>query len=178
MKFFGNGRRRLLSLLLCLVLLVSLVPVISLPAYAEKIENKSIDPSTAQFYDDGSLKEVTISFDVQEAETTGLAAALGKFVVHSGPANSSVNWYNPCKDESTSFTDVHWPVIKSADSSVVASANDSFRWTASPGAKSPIAKFDQGAVQPGTYYLYVLIDLTQQATISCNRPKYWTALMR
>ena len=24
----------------------------------------------------------------------------------------------------------------------------------------------------------VLIDLTQQATISCNRPKYWTALMR
>lgn len=25
---------------------------------------------------------------------------------------------------------------------------------------------------------YVLIDLTQQATISCNRPKYWTALMR
>ena len=27
-------------------------------------------------------------------------------------------------------------------------------------------------------YNYVLIDLTQQATISCNRPKYWTALMR
>ena len=25
---------------------------------------------------------------------------------------------------------------------------------------------------------FVLIDLTQQATISCNRPKYWTALMR
>lgn len=24
----------------------------------------------------------------------------------------------------------------------------------------------------------VLIDLTQQATISCNRPRYWTALMR
>lgn len=155
MKFFEHGQKRLLSLVLSLVLLVSLVPVISLPAYAENIENKSIDPSTAQFYDDGSLKEVTISFDVQEAETTGLAAALGKFVVHSGPANSSVNWYNPCKDESTSFTDVHWPVIKSADSSVVASANDSFRWTASTGAKSPIAKFDQGAVQPGTYYLYM-----------------------
>ena len=32
MKFFGNGRRRLLSLLLTLVLLVSLVPVIGLPA--------------------------------------------------------------------------------------------------------------------------------------------------
>ena len=44
--------------MLTLVLLVSLVPVISLPAYAENIENKSIDPSTAQFYDDGSLKEV------------------------------------------------------------------------------------------------------------------------
>ena len=25
---------------------------------------------------------------------------------------------------------------------------------------------------------YVLIDLTQQATISCNCPRYWTALMR
>ena len=25
---------------------------------------------------------------------------------------------------------------------------------------------------------FVLIDLTQQATISCNRPIYWTALMR
>ena len=27
-------------------------------------------------------------------------------------------------------------------------------------------------------FIFVLIDLTQQATISCNRPKYWTALMR
>ena len=32
--------------------------------------------------------------------------------------------------------------------------------------------------QVDTINIYVLIDLTQQATISCNRPKYWTALMR
>ena len=155
MKFFGNGRRRLLSLLLTLVLLVSLVPVISLPAYAENIENKSIDPSTAQFYDDGSLKEVTISFDVQEAETTGLAAALGKFVVHSGPANLSVNWANPYIEHGASFALGHWPVIKNADTSVVASANGSFRWTESTGATTQTAVFNQGAVKPGTYYLYM-----------------------
>lgn len=32
MKFFENGHKRLLSMLLSLVLLVSLVPVIGLPA--------------------------------------------------------------------------------------------------------------------------------------------------
>lgn len=137
------------------MLLVSLVPVISLPAYAENIENKSIDPSTAQFYDDGSLKEVTISFDVQEAETTGLAAALGKFVVHSGPANLSVNWANPYIEHGASFALGHWPVIKNADTSVVASANGSFRWTESTGATTQTAVFNQGAVKPGTYYLYM-----------------------
>lgn len=155
MKFFEHGPKRLLSLLLTLVLLVSLVPVISLPAYAENIENKSIDPSTAQFYDDGSLKEVTISFDVQEAETTGLAAALGKFVVHSGPANLSVNWANPYIEHGASFALGHWPVIKNADTSVVASANGSFRWTESTGATTQTAVFNQGAVKPGTYYLYM-----------------------
>ena len=35
MKFLENGHKRLLSMLLSLVLAVSLVPVISLPAYAE-----------------------------------------------------------------------------------------------------------------------------------------------
>ena len=35
-----------------------------------------------------------------------------------------------------------------------------------------------GGVAIWVIFAFVLIDLTQQATISCNRPKYWTALMR
>lgn len=33
-------------------------------------------------------------------------------------------------------------------------------------------------IQNSHIKVFVLIDLTQQATISCNRPRYWTALMR
>ena len=58
-----------------------------------------------------------------------------------------------------------------------------FRVLRSSGVISPYRRLKKGIYmeEHGTKnnkLIFVLIDLTQQATISCNCPRYWTALMR
>lgn len=148
MKFFEHGQKRLLSLLLTLVLLVSLVPVISLPASAENENINSISISDPRFYNDGSLKSMKISFVVCHSESDGLGVAYGKFAVHSGPPTTQWDYFNPYK----SGDNQTWPNLTGADNSIVAVSGNSFRWTENQGNRTETVEFNEGKVTSGPVY--------------------------
>ena len=152
MKMFGSGQKRLMSLLLTLVLLVSLVPVISLPAYAENLLGISV--SNPRRYSSGCLQ----SFDFSYKADNGLALAYGKFAVHSN--KSSLSYNNRYSTDGNS-----WPTadaIKSEtkkDSTLIAFASnsaDNYVWTSNTSGTNLTVTFEDGIIQPNTtYYLYL-----------------------
>lgn len=149
MKFFEHGPKRLLSLLLTLVLLVSLVPVISLPAYAENL--REITVGLPQWYATGCLELITIDYKAE----AGLASAYGKFAVHSDMSPFSFN--NRYSNNGNS-----WPTaadIKNGDSTFVAfasNAQDNYVWTGQTSGDHQLVTFEDNIIQPNkTYYLYL-----------------------
>lgn len=150
MKFFEHGQKRLLSLVLTLVLLVSLVPVISLPAYAENLREITVCPYSR--YSSGCLYLITIQFKAE----TGLARAYGKFAIHSSTSPFSFN------KRYSSEGNASWPSaadIKAKDSTFVAFSNnarDDYAWTGYTGGDHQVVTFEDGIIRPNTtYYLYL-----------------------
>lgn len=163
MKQFGKGHRRLLSMLLSLVLLVGLVPVIGLPASAANDNINNISISNPDFYSDGSLKSISISYNVVNAENAGnlQGAAYGKFVVHNGRSTKTYSWSSPYAVGAVfdlNENNIVWPTLNTGvDPTIVAVDDGSFRWTEGiGGSKNRTAEFGEGLVQPDTeYYLYM-----------------------
>lgn len=155
MKRFANGRSRLLSLVLSLVLLASLMPVIGLPASAENDNIKNISISNPAFYDDGSLKSMEISFYVRNsegaAETVKQGKAYGKFALHRGTSTTTYHWGNPYTI-GADYDNQIWPNLKDADQSIVAVDSNSFRWTEAQKTRNESVTFEQGKVKPGSVY--------------------------
>ena len=150
MKFFEHGQKRLLSLVLTLVLLVSLVPVISLPAYAENL--REITVCLYNRYSSGCLYLITIQFKAE----AGLARAYGKFAIHSSTSPFSFN------KRYSSEGNASWPSaadIKAKDSTFVAFSNnarDDYAWTGYTGGDHQVVTFEDGIIRPNTtYYLYL-----------------------
>ena len=136
--------------MLTLVLLVSLVPVISLPAYAENL--REITVRLYNRYGSGCLYLITIEFKEAEA---GLERAYGKFAVHSDMSPFSFN--NRYSNNGNS-----WPTaadIKNGDSTFVAfasNAQDNYVWTGQTSGDHQLVTFEDNIIQPNkTYYLYL-----------------------
>ena len=136
--------------MLTLVLLVSLVPVISLPAYAENL--REITVRLYNRYGSGCLYLITIEFKEAEA---GLERAYGKFAVHSDMSPFSFN--NRYSNNGDS-----WPTaadIKNGDSTFVAfasNAQDNYVWTGQTSGDHQLVTFEDNIIQPNkTYYLYL-----------------------
>lgn len=156
MKFFENGHKRLLSMLLSLVLLVSLVPVIGLPASAEDPPNPPnlicTDVEIGSTYSSGCLKSMTISYHFNKAILYTYAPAQGKFAVHNGATQNenhiSGNWSNT-------------ETIKSKNNTFVAFQQSSeFWWTNGQNDKEKIysktVEFADHVIEPNQeYYLYL-----------------------
>ena len=152
MKFLENGHKRLLSMLLSLVLLVSLVPVIGLPASADDPNLRCTAVTKVDTYSpSGCLKSMTISFAFNK---TDLADAKGQFAVHDG-AYSTKYEKNPASA---------WPdasTIRAEDSTFIAFGTNSvedYEWTRKQYQRtdSIYVTFGDNIIKPGeTYYLYL-----------------------
>ena len=153
MKRSGNGHSRLLSMLLSLVLLVSLVPVIGLPASAGGPNLTCTGVTVEEKYSSGCLKTMTISFDFNN--TDSLASAKGQFAVHNGAYSNKYHKYPASA----------WPdasTIQATDSTFIAfgtNSVDDYYWTRnqySSKSDSISVTFDDNIIKPGeTYYLYL-----------------------
>ena len=152
MKFLENGHKRLLSMLLSLVLLVSLVPVIGLPASADNSPNLiCTDVEIGSTYSSGCLQSMTISFAFNK---TSLAPAKGQFAVHNGA-------YSTKYEEKPASA---WPdksTIQAIDPTFIAFGTNSvenYEWTRYQyqGTDSIDVTFGDNIIKPGeTYYLYL-----------------------
>ena len=155
MKFLENGHKRLLSMLLSLVLLVSLVPVISLPASAEGPNLRCTAVTKVETHSpSGCLKTMTISFEFINGSP--LADAKGQFAVHNGACSP------PYSGSSASG----WPdksTIQAIDSTFIAFGTNSetnYEWTRNQYSEqrtdSIDVTFGDNIIKPGeTYYLYL-----------------------
>ena len=153
MKFLENGHKRLLSMLLSLVLLVSLVPVIGLPASAEGPNLRCTAVTKVDTYSpSGCLKSMTISFKFINGSP--LAAAKGQFAVHNGA-------YSTKYEEKPASA---WPdksTIQAIDPTFIAFGTNSvenYEWTRYQyqGTDSIDVTFGDNIIKPGkTYYLYL-----------------------
>ena len=152
MKFLENGHKRLLSMLLSLVLLVSLVPVIGLPASAEGPNLRCTAVTKVKTYSpSGCLQSMTISFAFNK---TSLAPAKGQFAVHNGA-------YSTKYEEKPASA---WPdksTIQAIDPTFIAFGTNSvenYEWTRYQyqGTDSIDVTFGDNIIKPGgTYYLYL-----------------------
>ena len=152
MKFFENGHKRLLSMLLSLVLLVSLVPVIGLPASAEGPNLRCTAVTKVKTYSpSGCLESMTISFAFNK---TDLADAKGQFAVHNGAYSTKYE-----KKPASAWPDAS--TIQAEDSTFIAFGTNSetnYEWTRnqSKGTDSIDVTFGDNIIKPGeTYYLYL-----------------------
>ena len=154
MKFLANGHKRLLSMLLSLVLLVSLVPVIGLPASAEGPNLRCTAVTKVETHSpSGCLKTMTISFEFINGSP--LADANGQFAVHNG-AYSTKYTGSPASA---------WPdasTIQATDPTFIAFGTNSvedYEWTHNqyqPRTDSIDVTFGDNIIKPGeTYYLYL-----------------------
>lgn len=153
MKIFGSGQKRLLSLVLTLVLLVSVVPVISLPAYADDPPNlicTNVEMNST--YSSGCPESMTIYYHFNKDIPYTYGAAQGKFAVHNGATQNkdhiSGNW---------SSTET----IKNKNNTFVAFQESSdFWWTDGQYDKEKIysqtVEFADHVIEPNQeYYLYL-----------------------
>ena len=154
MKFFEHGQKRLLSLVLTLVLLVSLVPVISLPAFADDPPNlicTNVEMNST--YSSGCPESMTIYYHFNKDILYTYGAAQGKFAVHNRAIQT--------KYGSNLGT---WPsaeTIQGTDNTFVAFQESSdFWWTDGQYDKEKIyrqtVKFDDHVIELSQeYYLYL-----------------------
>ena len=117
MKRFLNGKMRLLSLLLSLVLAVGMVSTM-LPAACAYEADISASASNPQFYDSGCLKSLDISVKTQYIYAT----AYGKIAVHNG--KSSYDYFNPYTSNGAS-----WPDLSGDPTFVALGSGAEFEWT-------------------------------------------------
>ena len=154
MKFLENGHKRLLSMLLSLVLLVSLVPVIGLPASADDPNLRCTAVTKVETHSpSGCLKTMTISFKFINGSP--LADAKGQFAVHDGACSP------PYRGSSASG----WPdanTIQAIDPTFIAFGTNSvedYEWTHNQYQQrtdSIDVTFGDNIIEPGeTYYLYL-----------------------
>ena len=170
MKRFWNGKTRLLSLLLSLVLAVGLLmPTICIDAYAVSHGHITVNPTlgATDFYADGSLKSVQITVTFP---SNSYGTAYGRIALHNGV---------PQHDSASRYTDTYngWPTDYSRDSTFIAiDAEEEFQWTGNAPNKTwtRTLTFTQGQVSQGVYSLYMW---TRCPTAGSSRGVYADAFL-
>lgn len=145
MKFFGNGRRRLLSLVLSLVLVVGLMPAIYLPGYAASFS--TMTACNYEYYSpSGCLKSIDVTI---QAVPDSYALAYGKIAVHT--AETSYGWYNKYTGSGSV-----WPSPIN-DPTLLALDTNEFQWTDCQLHTVTVSFSDNMVkMEPGTtYYVYL-----------------------
>lgn len=145
MKRFANGRSRLLSLVLSLVLVVGLMPVICLPGYAANFSTKTA--GNFQYYSSGCLKSIDVTI---QAASGSYALAYGRIAVHK--SKTSYGWENRYATAGNS-----WPT-SITDITVCALSNDAeFVWTDCNEHKVTVSFADNKVPMTAgkTYYIYL-----------------------
>ena len=151
-------KKRLLSILLCLALVLVLMPGMSLTAYAVNFDFNNDCVSDVQLYSSGYLKSMKIKI----VPDGGYAKAFGKIAVHS--QKTKYSWSNRyLYGKQSDWSNVDTDYLKSNDGLVAWSQGNEFCWTewnknTNDGSNIVTVTFEDGETSlytEGTYYVYL-----------------------
>ena len=149
--------KKMLGVLLCLVLLISLMPRTSIKIKAASFEFDNCISDTV-LYPSGCLKSMKIKI----VPNGSYAQAYGKIAIHS--KKTQYNWENRYLNSGQSdWSNVNDSALKSSDGLVAWSAGSEFCWTnwntnTSDGSNIVTVNFNDGDINlnsTGTFYIYL-----------------------
>ena len=146
----GKKLKKLISFLISFAIIMTSLWINPIPIMALTAVDESCTVSNPEFWDDGSLRSLTVSFQASGS----YADAYGKIGIHK--EISQKNWNSPAYTDNNG--NKTWPsldLLKEGDTTLITISNkEEFLWTDCKKYEVTVT-FTEGTVKEGDFYIYL-----------------------